>query len=222
MQEASWRIYTTLHLFLLCHVIEKTYFGGVKVRCSLVLDLVSCFPANPQPKQMGRAANDLLMKGLHAQQSASLLLTPTATVSSPWNLGRNRSPRKISAWLRGRKRHNTLMLHSDVISPMAQIVGGGGRMLLSAGRRDAAEAGGDQMLVGAWSDRPDKRRERCDDASSFSVQRTVRVVERLCCFILTSWERLRFIYAQLDGVSVSQWGGLAKIDVKSQNDPLHY
>lgn len=34
------------------------------------------------------------------------------TVSSPLNLGMNLSPRRISASLRGRKRHITLMLHS--------------------------------------------------------------------------------------------------------------
>lgn len=69
------------------------------------------------------------------------LLTPTTTVSSPWNLGMNWSPRKISDWLRGRKRHSTLMLHSAGTSAMAQIQGRredaafllGGRMLLSAG-----------------------------------------------------------------------------------------
>lgn len=39
-------------------------------------------------------------------------LTPMTTVSSPLNLGMNLSPRRISASLRGRKRHITLMLHS--------------------------------------------------------------------------------------------------------------
>lgn len=39
-------------------------------------------------------------------------LTPITTVSSPLNLGMNLSPRRISASLRGRNRHITLMLHS--------------------------------------------------------------------------------------------------------------
>lgn len=85
------------------------------------------------------------------------LLTPTTTVSSPWNLGINWSPRKISDWLRGRKRHSTFMLHSAGTSAMAQIQGGG-RMLLSAERKDDAEAGGDLSLIGAWSDRQNQRR----------------------------------------------------------------
>lgn len=65
------------------------------------------------------------------------LLTPTTTVSSPWNLGRNWSPRKISDWFRGRKRHSTFMLHSAGASAIAQIQGGGccfllrGKMLLT-------------------------------------------------------------------------------------------
>lgn len=61
------------------------------------------------------------------------LLTPTTTESSPWNLGRNWSPRTISDWFRGRKRHSTFMLHSAGTSAIAQIQGGG-RMLLSAER----------------------------------------------------------------------------------------
>lgn len=84
---------------------------------------------------MGRE-DDLLMRGLHEQQSASLLLTPTVTVSSPWNLGINRSPRKISDWLRGRKRQSTLMLHSAGMSAMAQIE----EDAVDAGRRAAAAA----------------------------------------------------------------------------------
>lgn len=39
-------------------------------------------------------------------------LTPITTVSSPLNLGMNLSPRRISASLRGRNLHITLMLHS--------------------------------------------------------------------------------------------------------------
>ena len=75
-----------------------------------------------------------------AQQSASAhILTPTATVSSPWNLGRNRSPRTISDWLRGRKRHSTFMLHSAGTSAMAQTE----RVEEAACcGRDAAAAGG--------------------------------------------------------------------------------
>lgn len=42
----------------------------------------------------------------------SRTLTPITTVSSPLNLGMNLSPRRISASLRGRNRHITLMLHS--------------------------------------------------------------------------------------------------------------
>lgn len=97
---------------------------------------ILCFPADLQPKQMGRA-DDLLMEGLPAQQSGFFLLTPTTTVSSPWNLGRNWSPRKISDWFRGRKRHSTFMLHSAGASAIAQIQGGGccfllrGKMLLT-------------------------------------------------------------------------------------------
>jgi len=40
------------------------------------------------------------------------------TVSSPWKLGRNLSPRRISAWFRGLKRHSTLILHSATASVM--------------------------------------------------------------------------------------------------------
>lgn len=50
-------------------------------------------------------------------------LTPMTTVSSPLNLGMNLSPRRISASLRGRNRHITLMLHS---AGSAIAAGGGG------------------------------------------------------------------------------------------------
>lgn len=54
-------------------------------------------------------------------------LTPTTTLSSPWKTGRNRSPRRISAWFRGRKRHSTLMLHSAPGSAMPEGGRGGVR-----------------------------------------------------------------------------------------------
>lgn len=79
-------------------------------------------PTNPN-RWVQQADDDLLMRALCAQQSASpvRLLTPTTTVSSPWNLGRNWSPRTISDWLSGRKRHSTFMLHSAGTSAIAQI-----------------------------------------------------------------------------------------------------
>lgn len=46
------------------------------------------------------------------------------TVSSPWNVGRNLSPRRISAWFRGRKRHSTLMLHSEIGSVILENCAG--------------------------------------------------------------------------------------------------
>lgn len=55
-------------------------------------------------------------------------LTPITTVSSPLNLGMNLSPRRISASLRGRNRHITLMLHSAGSA-------------ISAGRREGARGG---------------------------------------------------------------------------------
>lgn len=72
-------------------------------------------------------------------------LTPTTTESSPWNLGRNWSPRKISDWFSGRKRHSTFMLHSAGTSAIAQIQErrcglDGCCLVLMVGRRDAAEA----------------------------------------------------------------------------------
>ncbi len=39
-------------------------------------------------------------------------LTPTTTLSSPWNLGTYLSPLTTSELLKGRKRHMTLMVHS--------------------------------------------------------------------------------------------------------------
>lgn len=46
------------------------------------------------------------------------MVTAMMTVSSPWKLGRNLSPRRISAWFRGLKRHSTLILHSATASVM--------------------------------------------------------------------------------------------------------
>lgn len=45
-------------------------------------------------------------------------LTPITTLSSPWKMGMNLSPRRISAWFRGRNRQSTLMLHSLLVSAM--------------------------------------------------------------------------------------------------------
>lgn len=45
-------------------------------------------------------------------------LTPITTLSSPWKMGMNLSPRRISAWFRGRNRQSTLMLHSLLVSVM--------------------------------------------------------------------------------------------------------
>lgn len=94
-------------------------------------------------------------------------------------------------------------------------------MLLSAELRDAAEAGGEPSLIG-----PDPtvkiNDEGCARTSSFYVERTRRTVERLDGFIPTSRETMQYICAQLDGLSLSQRGRLAKLDVKSQNDLLHH
>lgn len=47
-------------------------------------------------------------------------LTAMLTVSSSWNEGMNLSPRIISDWFRGRKRHSTLMLHSALTSAIVR------------------------------------------------------------------------------------------------------
>lgn len=86
------------------------------------------------------------------------LLTATTTLSSPWNLGRNRSPRTTSDWLRGRKRHSTFMLHSAGTSAIAQIQRGGRMLLLWGGKMLPKEAGGESLPSGAWTDGPNKRR----------------------------------------------------------------
>lgn len=67
-------------------------------------------------------------------------LTPITTVSSPLNLGMNLSPRRISASLRGRNRHITLMLHSAGSA-------------ISAGGREGARAG----AGGRGSAQPERR-----------------------------------------------------------------
>lgn len=59
-------------------------------------------------------------------------LTPMTTVSSPLNLGMNLSPRRISASLRGRNRHITLMLHSAGSAISAEA---GGRAPASGSER---------------------------------------------------------------------------------------
>lgn len=141
---------TTLHVFVLCHVKEKTDCGEMYIPLCCTDYHVSLPFCDPN-----RWVELMIYWWRPACTTKRLpLLTPTRTVSSDWNLGMNWSPRRISDWLRGRKRHNTFMLHSAGISAIAQIQGG--RMLLSE-RRDAAEAGGDPSLIGAWSDRLNKR-----------------------------------------------------------------
>lgn len=65
-------------------------------------------------------------------------LTPITTVSSPLNLGMNLSPRRISASLRGRNRHITLMLHS---AGSAISAGGWEGARGGLGARDSAKPG---------------------------------------------------------------------------------
>lgn len=73
-------------------------------------------------------------------------LTPITTVSSPLNLGMNLSPRRISASLRGRNRHITLMLHSA------------GSAISGSGRREH----GDGAWGHGWAAPPRRpRTDRC-------------------------------------------------------------
>lgn len=53
-----------------------------------------------------------------SQFSPGAALTPITTLSSPWKMGMNLSPRRISAWFKGRNRQSTLMLHSLLVSAM--------------------------------------------------------------------------------------------------------
>lgn len=115
MQQAYVRIFKTLYELKTSSFRFITAPSFSEKCASFWSAAASCFPAELQTD------DDLLMQGL--QQSGCLSLTPTTTVSSPWNLGRNWSPRIISDWLRGRKRHSTLMLHSAGTSAMAQIEG---------------------------------------------------------------------------------------------------
>lgn len=193
MQEASLRTLTSQHEPVLRHV---------KVWHVPVLHHYHVLLASHDPKWRVELMIYWWRACMH--NKAPRVLTPTRTVSSPWNLGMNWSPRTISDWLRGRKRQSTLMLHSAGTSAIAQIQGGGGgggggRMLLSAERRDAAEAGGELI-----ADRAVKINEGCAVTSSFDVDRTTSTVERSAGFIQTSRERMRLVRAQLDGLSLPQ------------------
>lgn len=68
-------------------------------------------------------------------------LTPITTLSSPWKMGMNLSPRRISAWFRGRNRQSTLMLHSLLVSAMVVAGDGLGALLVLQGRVCAPEEG---------------------------------------------------------------------------------
>lgn len=83
-------------------------------------------------------------------------LTPITTLSSPWKMGMNLSPRRISAWFRGRNRQSTLMLHSLLVSAMV-VAGDGlgtsraaGTGVRSGGGVLSRGRGGGQVL-GLWS-----------------------------------------------------------------------
>lgn len=165
---------------------------------------------------MGRA-DDLLMEGLPAQQSGFFLLTPTTTVSSPWNLGRNWSPRKISDWFRGRKRHSTFMLHSAGASAIAQIQGGGCCFLLRGKMLLTLEA----IRSWAWSVRLNKLWVMRAGSGPLISRRLWGW--RIGRPVSVSTLRETIINLCAAGrVFVSQWGGQAKLDVKAQNNPLHH
>lgn len=202
MQEASLRTLTTsgLHvsLFMFYRIKEKTDLRRKVCYFPCCTDYHVFLPS-PIPNRRFGSNRWFIDEGPGCTIKRLPSLTPTTTVSSPWNLGRNWSPRKISDWFRGRKRHSTFMLHSAGTSAIAQIQGGG-RMLLSVERKDAPEAAGDQSLIGAWSHRQNKRRGGAQWLVSSFVQRTLNKVERLDGFILTSCDWLQFNYAQLKDV----------------------
>lgn len=85
-------------------------------------------------------------------------LTPITTLSSPWKMGMNLSPRRISAWFRGRNRQSTLMLHSLLVSVM--VVAGWGWCSPGAAEEVRAPEEGAQRRprrrTGAWSLGPRK------------------------------------------------------------------
>lgn len=85
-------------------------------------------------------------------------LTPITTVSSPLNLGMNLSPRRISASLRGRNRHITLMLHSAGSA-------------ISTGRREGTRGGVGGPGVGKTKEEAANRTAR-SEAASCSLQRS--------------------------------------------------
>lgn len=147
MQEASLRTLTTLGLHVRLFVLRKRQNWGERCYFLFCTDY-HVFPLIP----LFGSSWWFIDEGPGCTIKRLPLLTPTTTVSSPWNLGINWSPRTISDWFRGRKRHSTFMLHSAGTSAIAQIQGGGegccfllrGEMLL--------KAGGDRSLIGAWSE----------------------------------------------------------------------
>lgn len=166
--------------------------------------------ADPRPKQSGFGSSSWFIdEGPGCTTKRLPSLTPTTTVSSPWNLGRNRSPRTISAWFRGRKRHSTFMLHSAGTSAIAQIQGGGRMLLLSAEGREmllGRPGGGPDVSVqnerrAVRTDSVLLRREDCGEAGRVFSSSSF-------FFILTGWDGLQSVSAQLAGVFLSQWGGL--------------
>lgn len=158
----------------------------------------------PQLKQMDPAADDLLMRPARETKPLGLVgfvLTPMMTVSSPWNLGTNWSPRMISDWLRGRKRHSTFILHSAATSAMAQIQ-----------REDAAT-----QRRCCWMRRRRRHRPEDDEGEKKKVK-IERGELRLVCFCgWFSWG----CGLLMRSVVLSQWRA-AKRDVKPVNDPLHH
>lgn len=67
------------------------------------------------------------------------------TLSSPWKMGMNLSPRRISAWFRGRNRQSTLMLHSLLVSAMVVDDEGLGRI---SGCKGSVCSGGRERWAG--------------------------------------------------------------------------
>lgn len=205
-------------LFMFCRIKEKTDLRRKVCYFPCCTDYHVFLPS-PIPNRRFGSNRWFIDEGPGCTIKRLPSLTPTTTVSSPWNFGRNRSPRKISDWFRGRKRHSTFMLHSAGTSAIAQIQGGG-RMLLSVEGKDAAEAAGDQSLIGAWSHRQNKRRGVRSDLSLLSFRglwtrwRGWTVLFWLaatgCNLIMRSW-KVFFVAARR-----------TKLDVKPRNDRLHH
>lgn len=102
------------------HNVHATFCPGIDPFYFVCSPVQSCLRRQSRPPGVRTKSGVRLLPDEVDEGDNWKELTPRTTVSSPWKIGMNLSPRRISDWFIGRKRHSTLILHSAFESAIVQ------------------------------------------------------------------------------------------------------